>query len=591
MCGVCASTDRSPASAQAAVARINALQTHRGPDGAVTVLSGGTCLGNTRLAIVSPGSAGDQPLDEPSGACTAVFNGEVYNHRELRSQYGLRGSGSDGSVIPELYARFGESAFRLLRGMFSIILLDHRTGRLVLARDRFGIKPLHYRLDAGALVAASDLRPLVRPDDRVAAAAIARFLHLGALGPDQSPFEEICSVPPNTWVAFRGVTRVGSGAVDPGLDVTSRSETPVADALRESVRLHLRSDVPTALLLSSGLDSSAIAWAASEAGHQLHSLTVELGGGRAEADEAARTAAIYGHTHEVVAAAPHEGDLLPFFEAMQRPSVDGLNSFLVCRAVKAAGFKVAVSGLGGDEVTGGYAHFGYLGHLRRLAAAHRTPAISSAVDRITLTGRHRQSKAQEFLSSRGPRDARQLSLLQRRLWPVGRTRAALGLSHTTPLIAQVGAGSGGWGAAALSAAELDLYLQSTLLPDADAFSMASSVELRVPFVDPHVVTAAVTAGGSRGLGKRGFAEALGEPRLRALAAQPKQGFSLPMDEWLRVGLLRPLVEQTFTEDALVWDHVDRAVGGLVLEEWRQRRIPWSHVWALVVLHRWLASLA
>lgn len=589
MCGVCASSSPQPGTAARLVDELNQAQSHRGPDGAASVVADTWCLGNTRLAVITPGGAGDQPLVEAEGACTAVFNGEVYNYRELIRDHGLRPGGSDGAVIPQLYARYGARAFRLLRGMFAVVLADHRTRRLVLARDQLGIKPLHWRQDGQTLRVASEVRPLLLPGDTVDRAALRRFLHLGSLPSAASPFAEIRALAPNTWLVLDSGGPVDSGEIEPGLDLTRGRSVDLADALRESVRLHLRSDVPTALLLSSGLDSSAVAWAAQEVGSSLHCLTVDLGGGRTEAAEAAVTARAYGHTHELVRHAPTSDDVQRFFHAMQRPTIDGLNTFAVCRAVREAGFKVALSGLGGDEATAGYSHFRYLPLLRAAARAPGLPAVARAVP--ARAAARTRSKRLELLTSVGAVDAWQLSALQRRLWPAALVSQALRDVGPVDLMQESPVGTGRLDAASLTAAEYRLYLQSTLLPDADAFSMVSSVELRVPLVDREFLAASVTAGGPAGLRKRGFAKALGQARLTQLAQAPKQGFSLPMDAWMRSGLLRPAVDDCTSSSALVWDHLDRSIGAQVIDGWRTGRLPWSHAWALVALDQWLRTLS
>ncbi|MCA1711769.1 MAG: asparagine synthase C-terminal domain-containing protein [Actinobacteria bacterium] len=446
-------------------------------------------------------------------------------------------------------------------------------------------------MDDRGLLISSEVRPLLRPGDAVSREGLARFLHLGSLPAASSPFEGVSAVPPNAWLAFEGTSLVDQGLVEPALEVARGSGVGVADALRESVALHVRSDVPAALLLSSGIDSSALAWAGREAGQTLHCLTVDLGGGREEAAEAAGTAARFGHTHEMVRSVPDGEDVNAFFRAMQRPSIDGLNSFVVSRAVREAGFKVALSGLGGDEATGGYSHFAHLRRLKALARVDQLPGLSGAVALAVRAGRGRMpAKARELLGRDGPRDAWELSLLQRRVWEPTQVRRALGLPADANLVQDVPAGRGRADAAGLTAAEYRTYLQSTLLPDADAFSMAFSVELRVPLVDAPFLASAVGAGGAAGLGKAGFAGALGDERLAALACAPKQGFSLPMDDWMRTGILRDRVRAAAAPDAPVWQHLDREVGTAALDAWTRRAAPWSHAWALVALDSWLRSL-
>lgn len=592
MCGVCAQTTWSGAPGPVEVERINRAQTHRGPDGAVAVALDHCTLGNTRLAIINPGAAGDQPLVSPDGAVTAVFNGEIYNSRELVDDHGLVPGGSDGAVIPQLYAKYGTAALALLRGMFAIVLVDGRNGTVLLARDQLGIKPLHWRRTPGGVLVASEIKPLLSAGARPSAQAVARFLHLGSLPTSCTPFPDVHAVPPNSWLGFdrSGAQTQGLISADPFTE--ARSSARLGDALLESVRLHLRSDVPTALLLSSGLDSGALAWAARRSAQRLHCLTVDLGGGRSESAAAAQTAARYGHSHEVVRRPIEANDLPAFFGAMQRPSIDGLNTFVVCRAVAQSGFKVALSGMGGDEASAGYRHFRLLPLLRWLAVADRVPGLARSFGRITALHRGplASPKARELVSDPRLRDAWALSLLQRRVWGAAQARRAAGLSDPVDLVQEDPIGVGTTSAEALSLAEYRLYLQSTLLPDADAFSMASSVELRVPLVDRVFLASALSEGGFRGLGKKGFAGSLGEPHLQALARRPKQGFSLPMEEWMRTGLLRPLLDDARAPDAPLYGVVDEVVAGEAFTAWETKQVSWSTPWTLVVLDQWLRTI-
>jgi len=598
MCGICAQVPWSSAVDHFEVERINRAQRHRGPDGAVAVVVGNCALGNTRLAIITPGAAGDQPLAAPDGSVTAVFNGEIYNYRELIRDHRLLSHGSDGSVIPQLYARHGTAAFGLLRGMFAIILVDHRLGRVVLARDSLGVKPLHWRRADSAFLVASEIKPLLLPGARPSAEAVGRFLHLGSMPTSSTPFPYVYSVAPNTWVELdrSGAVTEGRVTADPVTEsaspVTESNGSAVVEALLESVRLHLRSDVPTALLLSSGLDSSALAWAAARSGQQLHCLTVDLGGGRSESNAAARTAARYGHSHEVVQRPIERDDLPSFFASMQRPSIDGLNTFLVCRAVAQKGYKVALSGLGGDEASAGYRHFRLLRLLGGLAIVDRVPALANLLRRATVLHRGPLAapKALELIGDPLVRDAWTLSLLQRRVWNATEARRAAGLDHCADVVQEEPVGVSSRSARALSQAEYRIYLQSTLLPDADAFSMASSVELRVPFVDSTFLASALAAGSTRGLGKTGMAACLGEPYLQELARRPKQGFSVPMDLWMRDGPLRPLLDAARALDAPLYDVVDQGIAAAAFDVWESRHTSWSTPWALVVLDQWMRTL-
>jgi asparagine synthase (glutamine-hydrolysing) len=603
VCGIAGAIDTIAERAAARVGLLNGAQTHRGPDHAVITRAGWITLGNTRLAVQDPTPAGNQPFVSSDGRFTCVFNGEIYNHRQLVERFRLPvRSGCDGEVIPQLWVKLGLESLTELRGMFAIALADTLEECLYLARDPFGIKPLYWRLlPDRSLAFASEVRPLARlaPGPHVDDAAVARYLHCGALAADQSPFREIHAVPPNSVVVLHQDRRAEIRPIQPGGPFAVRQ--PRADlgtALRESIDLHLGADVPTALLLSSGVDSAAVAAVSRQLGRDLHCLTVAADGAPDEAPGAATTARQYGHCHQRVQASLADANVTTFFQAMQRPSIDGLNTYLISLAVHEAGFKIALSGLGADEAVGGYSHFRLLKYLPLLRTMDAIPLPAGPVAEklASALGVAREAKIKRLLGKHGPRDSLGLALLQRELFPVSLVSDLTGVGDNR-LVAH--ADALGWPTgcpadsfAAMAAAEVAIYLQAMLLPDADTFSMASSVELRVPFVDGHVFSAAIDCPARRHAapGKAAIGAALGDRYLQTLATQPKRGFSLPMGPWL-AGPLAPLVTAASEPDAPVWSLVDRTAaaraGVLPLRPCRR----WAEPWAFVALNGWLAAWA
>lgn len=607
MCGIAGVVDPDPDRAFARVGFLNAWQKHRGPDHRVIKHTGSFALGNTRLAIQDPGPEGNQPFVSADGRYLCVFNGEIYNHRELAGVFGLApASDCDGAILPELWSTMGWYGLSLLRGMYAIAMADLSCGTLTLARDPLGVKPLYWRrLKDGTLSFASEPRPLATLGTRapIRSDAIARYLHLGALRPEESCFESVEAISPNRFVTFGSTGEVlREGTISTEVDRLEALRCPghptgdtLARTFCESVDLHLHADVPTALLLSSGVDSGAVAAVAARRRRRLDCLTVAGLGPADETAGAKETAAHYGHPLTVVPANLDDGAITAFFAGMQRPSVDGLNTFLVCRAVREAGIKVALSGAGADEILGGYGHYRLLRALPFLRALDQLPTRAATTLRyfaLLLSRRRRSNKVRRLVELGGPRQGWELSLLQREVFADHLVQSLTGVefSQLVETLAEPG-GDAGAEFASLAWAEVAFYLQRMLLPDADAFSMACSVELRVPFVDvPLFVSAAAAARRLGGrLDKSVFCQMLGDPFLVELARRPKRGFTVPVAHWMRHGPLHRVVERAGQASAPVWDWVDRRLGLPLLADLDQPR--WVEPWCLASLNAWLGSVA
>ena len=603
MCGIVGVVSLSMPSLVGAASRLNNHQTHRGPDHQeAQLVAEFVALGYSRLAIVGIGPDGNQPIRSRSGLTTAVFNGEIYNYRELIERYALPPCPSDSYAFAELWERFGAKSFELLRGMFGGAIFDHRSGDLTLVRDRFGIKPLYYAEKSGAVYFASELRALVSvafpsvpeldPD------AITQFLTFGALPAGVSPFKDVKMVLPGEVV--RVSVDSGSAVMThltnfAGPDIIE-SEPEIGrfrSVLQDSVLHHLEADIDVSLLLSAGVDSTMIAMAARDLGRKLTCLTVS---GSLYGDETAgarRTATAYGHNYQSVPVDLNEGMVTDFFHNMQRPSIDGLNTYLVCGAVAAAGFRVALSGLGGDEAMAGYSHARLLPYVRaraRLGNAGNLALKGAAplLQRATMG----KLKLSRMLAPEGPDDAMSLCSLQRELFAPATVEALTGRRNIQfPWSADTRVAAQGASVRAWAAAERSIYLESTLLPDADAFSMAHSVELRVPFVD-HVLrsfTLGVPERLRRKQGKARFVNAVNDAVLQTAMERPKTGFTIPMPALMQSGVLRAATSRARNPDAAIWNHLDYSAGSAILKSANFNR--WSEMWSIVALNSWIESFS
>jgi asparagine synthase (glutamine-hydrolysing) len=411
----------------------------------------------------------------------------------------------------------------------------------------------------------------------------------------QSPFLEINAIPPNSVAIFGQEGFIETRSIFPEGPLTaSGGYLDLGDSLTDSIHLHLSADVPTALLLSSGVDSATIAAIGRRLGRDLNCLTIATPDVADESPQAAETAHYYGHRFQSIQATLDDRDVIKFFGAMQRPSVDGLNTYIVSKAVHEAGYKVALSGLGGDEALGGYSHFRLLKYLTPLSLIRELPPQLSGIVAKVLAqkGLASEAKAMRLLDKEGPRDGLQLSLLQREVLPVSLVADLTGNNYQPVIEGQYPA-SGSFSEQFISmvAAEVAIYLEAMLLPDADSFSMASSVELRVPFVDRHVFKASLAFAESRKRrpAKAAIGIALDDPYLRNLAARKKRGFSVPMRQWMS-GPLSQVLYEADGPDAAIWSVIDRTVAE------RARLLPlracgrWTEPWAFSALNAWLENV-
>ncbi len=582
------------------------LLRHRGPDGEGRVTSGRVGLAMRRLAIIDL-ETGDQPVRNEAGDVVAVCNGELYNYRELRAElaaqgHSFRGQG-DVETLPHLYEQHGESCFERLRGMFACALWDERRGRLLLARDRFGIKPLYVAEVPAGLAFASEIAPLLAlgASADVDRQALADYLTLGYVPGPETALAGVRRLEPGTALVWEGdATReVRFGALEPPEPGAGLEET-----LRESVRLHLRSDVPLAVLLSGGLDSSLIAaYAADELGEPPHTFTVGFGDAAFDELGAARAvAAAIGSRHTEVAVRPDAAaDLPAIVGRLEEPLADpsAIPLFYVCRAV-AAEVKVGLAGEGGDELFGGYSRYAWdpvAGLAGRLLPARRLAGLLERVPGVAGRGGRKDPlrRTVKLLRHAGlPATERYLAWFALASNDLRAELLGDGLAPTARVfqrhLAEAPAGLTALGR--LQYVDLRTMLLDDLLLKADKMSMAHSLELRVPLLDNEVARAGLFLPDREKVRrvetKIALRRLVGARLPEAIARRPKQGFEVPISRWLREDLSELAGDLLARERLARRGFVDPAAAARLLDEHRRGAADHGlRLYSLLVLELWL----
>lgn len=557
----------------------------RGPDGKGEWYADGGRVGlaHRRLAIIDLSNRAAQPMATADGRFAITFNGEIYNYRELKRDLEARGcifrTESDTEVLLQLYARKGEAMLGDLRGMFAFAIWDSRDRTLVLARDPFGIKPLYYGDDGKSFRFASQVKALLaggQINTLPEPAGHAGFFLWGSV--------------PTPWTLFRGVRSLPAGhvvRVSPGgaakpapyclieellaEAVSEPAKGTVEDALRaigevvrDSVRAHLVADVPVASFLSAGLDSAMITSLASgllrdSAAERPHTLTLAfaefVGTKNDEAPMAEMLAALIGTRHAtlMVRREDFEEECEQLIAAMDQPSIDGVNTWFVARAAASQGIKVALSGVGGDEIFASYPSFSQVPRIARLAAPFSSvPRLARWMRQVTepVLSRFTSPKFAgllEYGHSLGG-----AYLLRRALympWELGRvvdpeiarqgledlqTNHRLDRFVSVPGFSRSFSGLGDHSSRhVVSALEMSWYMSNQLLRDTDWASMAHSLEVRVPFLDmPLLKAVAPWLAAHPSISKSAIASTIMPDLSAGLLRKPKTGFSIPVRDWL-----------------------------------------------------------
>lgn len=638
MCGICGIF--GDASRGDLNAMVRAMR-HRGPDDSGTCRGGMAALGMTRLAVIDLSPAAHQPMETPDGAIRLVYNGEMFNFRSERRLLEEQGctfrSSSDTEIVLRMYEHYGDDFVTRLRGMFAVAIHDRRPGpgreRLLLARDPFGIKPLLYASGGGTLLFASEIKALLasgRVAPKIDPEALRLLLTTGSVPQPQTILAGVRMLSAgHRLVAVGHDYRIepfwvpGCDRV-PGILDASHAEqvAAVRTALEESVRLQMVSDVPVGAFLSGGVDSSLlVAMMSRFAGGRVKTFSVGFGTEGASLDEtdaAERIARHIGtdHARVVVTGKDVRDRIVLAAAALDQPSVDGINAYFVSLAARRA-VTVAISGTGGDELFGGYPWFARMAQaaatdrlhpLRSswrgiLGAAARSPLFDAAATGAGAAAVERLRGRSGFL----PRFAREYRIFDvagaaQALSPEMRERCRCGREPALDIRGDALADASP--VRRVSALCLRGYTQNQLLRDIDAVAMTHSLEVRVPFLDTHIVDLALSLPDDAKLAPPAAAAAAAAATYRESGAkrilieagrgllpdgidrQQKRGFGMPFGAWLS-GDLREIFEDTLSPASIRARNLfsESAASGLKARFFAGH-VAWPQPWLLMMTELW-----
>ncbi len=628
MCGIAGILSADSLMAEQAVRAMNRCQAHRGPDDTgvkvLNVPGGGLVLGHQRLSILDLSSAGHQPMKNPHTGDWIVYNGEVYNYPGLRSEMESEGivfrSRCDTEAILYSYARWGVECFDRLEGMFAIALYDSRKQRIVFARDPLGIKPLYYAITEKGLIFSSELRAIKASgfvECSIDRRAVAGLLAYGSVPGPLTMFKGVRLLEPGVWGSFDlpfvpgrnrslSIARIWNFPAPKAVSDRREAVLETRARLEMAARKHLLSDVPVGVFLSSGLDSTAVATlCARMETDSINTFTVSLADYPAidENPIAGKTARLIGTRHHsitledsVVRRLTHS-----WLNSMDQPSVDGLNTFIISGAVREQGIKVALCGLGGDEIFGGYSGFSVIPKIMYWCrvGSKLPPFVRSALAGTIFAGKYKsqREKARELAQTAPVLESIYFRL--RRLFS-DKSMQCLGfepdgLDLNDEFLPREISFRGELHCsdpeACISVLESRFYMGNTLLRDADVCGMAHGLEIRVPLLDRVLVDYVYSLPGKwrvmrKGVNKPLLVEALGVGFRPEILSLRKRGFDLPIQHWM-TGHLRPYCEhllQKICDSGEIEPSAAKRVWNDFLSE--PCSPAWSRAWLLIVLGAW-----
>lgn len=591
---------------------------HRGPDDSGIYHDRRSVLGHRRLSIIDLSPAGRQPMSDEKGSIWVTYNGEIYNYKDLGSElkglgHGFRTS-TDTEVIIHGYEEWGiEGLLRRLRGMFAFAIYDGRnqssTPKVMLARDRIGIKPVYYGYQDSAFIFSSEINALLSSGlirKEISYHAILLFLLNGSIPPPKTVYNGISALEQGHFLVVdeKGISKkqyydLSDAFRDASLSGIHEDEASemVKLCLNDTIRCHLVSDVPVGAFLSGGIDSSAIVALMRDAGHnEIDTISVIFPGTAYDEGKYARAAAKTLNTrhHEIeVTANDFIRHMERIFQTMDQPTVDGINTYFVSWAAAKAGLKVAISGLGGDEIFWGYKSFRDVPVLHRLISTIYSVPFGKSISKLLFKNAISSRRAKLYsIICNGPSVGRVFSIyrglftkdeLCNMLQPdIGRevlkeSDFAISFQDCSKIPGIHNQ---------ISFLETTHYMASQLLRDTDVFSMAHSLEVRVPFVDHVLVELLAKLPAeykfNNRMQKRLLVDTVSHKLPGDFFDRPKKGFTFPFDLWFRNELKSFVNGKIESSHLFQKPFLDKLFNGFYNGD-----VHWSRIWSLGVLTEWV----
>ncbi len=589
---------------------------HRGPDAEGYFFDGICGLGHRRLSILDLSDSANQPLYSQNNRFVVVYNGEVYNYQEIARQYGIAAhTTSDTEIILEAFAQDGIHCVNYFNGMFAFAVYDKQEQILWICRDRLGIKPLYYYWDGSRLAFASELKSIVRLSvaKQVYKPAIAEFLHRGFVPAPHTIYRQVYKLRPGHWLKVTKTTvteesywSLTEKVLKQPLEDEKLAMTQVEDLLLSSVKYQLISDVPVGVFLSGGIDSSTVAaLTAHQLSHPINTFSIGFQESRHNEAPFAREVAEHLHTnhHEFIVSVQDAKDLVEtMLDLYDEPYADSsaIPTMLVSKMARQH-VGVVLTGEGGDELFHGYGMYQWAGRLSQgwvkrlrkplaaLLAVGKEARYQKAAELLEY-GSEEDISSHIFSQEQGFFSYAELKILVGSFLVNG--KGFLSAASLPPVVTE----------RVLTAPEtqslfdLGLYLPDDLLTKVDRASMHYGLEARVPLLDHRLVELALNL--SPGLKNRGgvtkylLKQILYKYLPSELFNRPKQGFSIPLYDWLRTDL-RYLMD-TYLDDAVLdrYGYVDKSVvRNLKTEFLNGKKHVYNRLWTLIILHRWLEKNA